>query len=71
MENTIKAIQGIDFEMLKKQKLGLLKVLDVVLPEESMYEALNGILNMIDNIQDAVVRDGFEKEKEVFNLSED
>ena len=57
--------------MLKQQKIELIKVLDVVLPEESMYEALNGILNMIDTIQDAVVKDGFKKEKEVFNITDD
>lgn len=34
-------------------------------------EALNGILNMIDSIQDAIVRDGFRTEEEVFNVEVD
>lgn len=71
MKETLKVISNIDFALLKEQKLELLKVLDVILPEESMYEALNGILNMIDNIQDAIVRDGFRTEEEVFFQGED
>ena len=72
MENTIKAIQGIDFEMLKQQKMALIDVLDLDdTVSDEQRTALNGILNMIDTIQDAVVKDGFRTEEEVFNLTDD
>lgn len=83
MEKTIKVVQEIDFNLLRKQKEELLRAI-TFLEENAQYEdpdgreamkfqieSLTGILNMIDNIQDAVVADGFKTEKEVFNLSDD
>lgn len=85
MKETMKVISNIDFAMLKEQKQLLLEVISHIEEEAENFEhrvenfgddsqdkldALNGILNMIDSIQDAVVKDGFRTEEEVFNLEE-
>ena len=65
MENTIKAIQGIDFEMLKQQKMTLLCIADLYLDDstgnikQKQIDDLLGLVSVIDKIQDAIVRDGF------------
>ena len=79
MEKTIKVIRGIDFDRLKQQKQLLIETIGSIEEEAENFgdnaqdklDALNGILNMIDAIQDAVVKDGFKKEKEVFNITDD
>ena len=71
MEATEKAIKGIDFKLLREQKLSLL---ELITGFEKMGTAkskktaahLEGILNMIDAIQDAVVKDGIKTERQVF-----
>lgn len=78
MEATEKAIKGIDFKLLRKQKNELLETLtfleDNVQYDDdedakvmrSRIDSLEGILNMIDAIQDAVVKDGIKTERQVF-----
>ena len=79
MKETLKVISNIDFALLKEQKQLLIEAIESIEEETENFgddaqdklDALNGILNMIDNIQDAIVRDGFKKEKEVFNITDD
>jgi hypothetical protein len=64
-------INGIDWKLLKKQKIQLLKVInkDAVTPKEK--ESLEGILNLLDSVQDFAVDVLGVNEKEVFNLHKD
>ena len=79
MKETLKVISNIDFAMLKEQKQLLIETIKSIEEEAENFgddaqdklDALNGILNMIDSIQDAIVRDGFRTEEEVFFQGED
>ena len=79
MKETLKVVSNIDFALLKQQKQLLIETIKSIEEEAENFgddaqdklDALNGILNMIDSIQDAIVRDGFKKEKEVFNTTDD
>jgi hypothetical protein len=64
-------IGGIDWKLLKKQKFQLLKVInnDAVTPKQK--ESLEGILNLLDTVQDFAVDVLGINEKEVFNLHKD
>jgi len=65
----VEVVKKIDFEALRNQKLSLLQVMEVTNNYDK--ENLDGILSLIDAIQDAVVEDGIEKESVVFKLEED
>lgn len=71
MKNTTKVISNIDFAMLNNQKMTLLRLMDTILEDEKQYDDVQGIINMIDSIQDAIVRDGFRTEAEVFGMDAD
>ena len=61
---------NIDFAELKTQKTALLNIRKEVLSAEQ-YEALEGVINLIDAIQDyAVDVLGYDK-NEVFNLTQE
>jgi hypothetical protein len=64
-------INGIDWKLLKKQKIHLLKVInkDAVTPKEK--ESLEGMLNLLDSLQDYAVDVMGIDEKTVFNLHKD
>ena len=73
-----RVIEGIDYEALREQKLRLLEVIaqreddyervgdDEGVVVKAQIDGLTGILNMIDAIQDAVVKDGIKTERQVF-----
>lgn len=61
-------IQQIDFAQLKEDKLELLRVMDLVGVDE---EKLEGILYVIDLIQDVAVDVLGYPESEVFNLNDE
>lgn len=70
-------ISNINFDLLKKQKAQLIELQyrtdsngnPLVSPKD--YEALEGIINLIDNIQDEAVEQLGLKEEDVFNLSKE
>jgi hypothetical protein len=69
-------INGIDWELLKKQKKTLLNVIDSKFNSEpmlkkSVIEDLTGILNLVDSIQDYAVDVMGVDEKTVFDLHEE
>lgn len=79
MNHVIRLMKTIDYELLRKQKLELLEMISSMNPliksEASMKvrvhvkertDALGGIIDMIDAIQDAAVADEFKSEKQVF-----
>jgi hypothetical protein len=59
MNSTMQTIQGIDWELLRKQKRHLL-----LLPYHTHTQ---GIIHFIDAIQDAAIADGIASEEEVFS----
>lgn len=59
MHSTKAVFDRIDWELLRDQKLVLFKLLTADLLSERVEENLNGILNLIDAIQDAAEKDGF------------
>lgn len=62
------AVQGIDWTMLREQKLQLLDVLNLQCLSQPQLDALTGILHLIDAVQDGAVDDGIANKKEVFNI---
>ena len=67
MENFLKQI---DFPLLKKQKKALLKVIDNT-DNVKQLELLEGILVLIDSLQDEAVDNYGYKESKVFSLSKE
>ena len=61
----------IDFTVLKQQKLDLLSVLNSVENQTQIYNSLQGLLGVIDSIQDQAVDVHGYEEKEVFTLSDE
>jgi hypothetical protein len=61
-------IKDIDFKMLKKQKAVLLEMIEEV-DNVPQLEALEGILALINSIQDIAVDQFKLKEEEVFEIS--
>ena len=61
-------IANIDYKLLQQQKQSLIDLLDM---EEVMpvWEQLEGLISLIDSVQDAVVEDGIETEENVFGKS--
>lgn len=59
-------LRNIDYRMLAGQKLSLDNVLKNPLLSQTEKDSLNGILNLIDSIQDKVVEKGILTEEEVF-----
>jgi hypothetical protein len=65
-------INGIDWELLKKQKRSLLSIIsDGFLPDEEPKDDLIGIVNLLDSIQDYAVDVMGVDEKTVFDLHEE
>lgn len=70
-------IKNVDLNLLRQQKEKLIELQyrtfdngsPVILTKE--YEALEGIINLIDHIQDEAVNQHSLDEKEVFNLNQD
>ena len=71
MKSTLKALRNIDWDLLSQQKLTLLRLLDTVLEADQQYEDLEGIINLLDALQDSAVNDGIFPENVVFNLEEE
>lgn len=63
-------IEGINWKDLKAQKQALLEVMNLT-TDEKKVENLQGILTMIDNVQDFAVDVMGKDENEVFNLTEE
>lgn len=76
MKNEI-TIKNIDFNLLREQKKILIELqyrndskgLNIVQRKE--FEALEGIINLIDNIQDEAIEQLGLSEEEVFNLEKE
>ena len=68
MSQLDKVIANIDYKLLQQQKQSLIDLLDM---EEVMpvWEQLEGLISLIDSVQDAVVEDGIETEENVFGKS--
>ena len=69
-QESLKVIQGIGWWQLRLQKTHLISILAHEVSQDQ-YEALEGIINLIDAIQEAAVQDGVADKNDVFNLSED
>ena len=68
MKKTGRVIRTIDYPLLKKQKEGLLDHItrnrgSIMSDKIALFD---GLICLIDEIQDAVVEDGIKTEKEVF-----
>lgn len=63
-------LSNINWELLKKQKVDLLYAIDAT-PDSIIADSLEGILNLIDSIQDHAVDVMGLPEKTVFNITED
>jgi hypothetical protein len=66
-------IDFIDFEKLKEQKTAMLELMDAVKGgvDQKKIDDAQGIINLIDHIQDYAVDVLGKDEKEVFNLEEE
>ena len=68
MSEVSRIIESLDFKLLREQKAEL--VAYTCYNRSSMSAkrvgAIDGIINMLDSIQDAVVRDGIKTEEEIF-----
>lgn len=70
MSKVLNVVRRIDYPLLKDQKLQLLelsrlgKTSDLFTQEDD--DALDGIISLLDELQDAVVKDGIKTEEEVF-----
>lgn len=64
----MKAIDGIDWKLLREQKITLLNVIGEITHtgQPERVEHLDGIINLIDSIQDEAVETGKVSEAEVF-----
>jgi len=63
-------LKQIDFPLLKKQKKSLLKVIENT-DDVKMLEHLEGILVLIDSLQEEVVDNYGYKESKVFTLNKE
>ena len=70
--NTMKMFETMDWAMLRKQKMTLIDTVERLDDEstEKDYEDLQGIICLIDAVQDAGVDGGYATKKEVFNHPE-
>ena len=72
-----KILENIDFDLLRKQKAQLIELQYRTTPEgnpvilSKEYDALEGIINLIDEIQDLAVEELGLKEEDVFNLNKE
>jgi hypothetical protein len=67
MDKSARVIKNIDYPLLKEQKEGFLKCIDGMPSYLAVNnELLEGLLCLLDELQDAVVEDGIKTEKEVF-----
>ena len=71
MKKVEEIIKGLDFELLRQQKLDVLnhiRFLNGSLSDEYVQTvgSLDGIIHLIDAIQDAVVEDGIKTDVDVF-----
>lgn len=58
---------NVDLALLRKQKLALVRMAESDTITKAQRKTLNGILGLIDAIQDNLVDDGYLTEKEVFD----
>ena len=65
MKETLKVMSNIDYTMLNNQKMTLLNLVDLMPENDLQAKDLDGLINMIDSIHDAIVKDGFRTEAEV------
>jgi len=63
-------LSKIDFNLLSEQKLQLLTMIEYSTFDQDK-EAMTGIINLIDHIQDSAVLIGYKAENEVFLLKEE
>ena len=66
MMEIIVGFQGMDWEQLRRQKRTLLDLLCDHQKEDDKFFELNGLINLIDIIQDAAVKAKHATEEEVF-----
>jgi DNA-directed RNA polymerase subunit RPC12/RpoP len=71
MKESLKVLSNIDYAELKVQKQHLIELAGSMMSDDPITLALDGVTNLIDNIQDAIVKDGFRTEEEVFNMEDD
>ncbi len=67
MNHLRKVAEDADYPMLHQQKQTLLSLVDTAIPEGDR-ENLDGLINFLDEFQDAVVGDGIAPEEEVFYI---
>jgi len=63
-------LKNIDFPLLKEQKMGLLTAMKSI-EDGPVMDCLDGILNMIDSLQDIAVDQYGMDENEVFQFNEE
>ena len=61
-------IHNIDYDLLREQKLQLIKISNEYEKGKRivLFDTLDGIINLLDAIQDAVVADGIKTKIQVF-----
>ena len=52
------ALQNVDWDLLHQQKLTLLAIREHRRPDSSEYEALSGIIHLLDALQDEAADEG-------------
>ena len=65
MKKTLKVVSRIDYPLLREQKISLLNHIRKHKGEFSS-DHFDGLVCMIDEIQDAVIEDGIKTKEEVF-----
>ena len=63
MTNLESVMKGVDWELLREQKVFLFNEWN---NNRDAEEVCEGLLNLLDNLQDAVVADGLASAEEVF-----
>lgn len=63
MTNLESVMKGVDWELLREQKVFLFNEAN---NNSDAEEVCEGLLNLLDNLQDAVVADGLASAEEVF-----
>ena len=71
MKKTLKAIENINWQLLREQKERLFLDCNSKFFKPEQQEDIEGMLSLLDCIQDAAVADGIATEEEVFGLMPD